>query len=94
LYTYLLVAPAIAFEMVAAFSKRGDAVSRSLVLAAFLFLLAAIVRVGFFPRYDNPYALSLQPLGALFFLVYALRKYFGEVLNRPRNTGHSVLNST
>ena len=94
LYTYLLVAPAIAFEMVAAFSKRGDAVSRSLVLAAFLFLLAAILRVGFFPRYDNPYALSLQPLGALFFLVYALRKYFGEVLNRPRNTGHSVLSST
>ena len=94
LYTYLLVAPAIAFEMVAAFSKRGDAVSRSLVLAAFLFLLAAILRVGFFPRYDNPYALSLQPLGALFFLVYALRKYFGEVLNRPRNTGHSVLSRT
>jgi Glycosyltransferase family 87 len=94
LYTYLLVAPAIAFEMVAAFSKRGDAVSRSLVLAAFLFLLAAILRVGFFPRYDNPYALSLQPLGALFFLGYALRKYFGEVLNRPRNTGHSVLSST
>ena len=94
LYTYLLVAPAIAFEMVAAFSKRGDAVSRSLVLAAFLFLLAAILRVGFFPRYDNPYALSLQPLGALFFLVYGLRKYFGEVLNRPRNTGHSVLSST
>jgi hypothetical protein len=94
LYTYLLVAPAIAFEMVAAFSKRGDAVSRSLVLAAFLFLLAAILRVGFFPRYDNPYALSLQPLGALFFVVYALRKYFGEVLNRPRNTGHSVLSST
>ena len=94
LYTYLLVAPAIAFEMVAAFSKRGNAVSRSLVLAAFLFLLAAILRVGFFPRYDNPYALSLQPLGALFFLGYALRKYFGEVLNRPRNTGHSVLSST
>ena len=94
LYTYLLAAPAVAFEMVAAFSKRGDAVSRSLVLAAFLFLLAAILRVGFFPRYDNPYALSLQPLGALFFLVYALRKYFGEVLNRPRNTGHSVLSST
>jgi Glycosyltransferase family 87 len=94
LYTYLLVAPAIAFEMVAAFSKRGDAVSRSLVLAALLFLLAAIFRVGFFPRYDNPYALSLQPLGALFFLGYALRKYFGEVLNRPRNTGHSVLSST
>jgi len=94
LYTYLLVAPAVAFEMVAAFSKRGDAVSRSLVLAAFLFLLAAILRVGFFPRYDNPYALSLQPLGALFFLVYALRKYFGEVLNHPRNTGHSVLSST
>jgi Glycosyltransferase family 87 len=94
LYTYLLVAPAIAFEMVAAFSKRRDAVSRSLVLAAFLFLLAAILRVGFLAGYENPYALSLQPLGALFFLVYALRKYFGEVLNRPRNTGHSVLSST
>ena len=94
LYTYLLVAPAIAFEMVAAFSKRRDAVSRSLVFAAFLFLLAAILRVGFFARYDNPYALSLQPLGALFFLGYALRKYFGEVLNRPRNTGHSVLSRT
>ena len=94
LYTYLLVAPAVAFEMVAAFSKRGDAVSRSLVLAAFLFLLAAILRVGFFPRYENAYALSLQPLGALFFLVYACRKHFGEVFNRPRNTGDSALSST
>ena len=68
LYTYLLVAPAVGLEIVATFSRRSDAVSRSLVLAAFLFLFAAILRVGFFPRYENAYVLSLQPLGALFFL--------------------------
>jgi hypothetical protein len=91
LYTYLLVAPAVAFEIVATFSKRSDVVSRSLVLTAFLFLLAAILRVGFFPRYENAYVLSLQPLGALFFLVYALRNYFGDLWISPRDTGHSVL---
>ena len=93
LYTYLLVAPAVAFEIVATFSRRSDAVSRSLVLAAFLFLLAAILRVGFFPRYENAYVLSLQPLGALFFLVYALRNYFGDIWVSPRDTGRSILGS-
>ena len=94
LYTYIVVAPAVAFEIVATFSRRSDAVSRSLVLAAFLFLLAAILRVGFFPRYENAYVLSLQPLGALFFLVYALRNYFGDIWISPRDSGHSVLSST
>ena len=93
LYTYLLVAPAVAFEIVATFSRRSDAVSRWLVLAAFLFLLAAILRVGFFPRYENAYVLSLQPLGALFFLVYALRNYFGDLWVSPRATARSVLGS-
>jgi hypothetical protein len=93
LYTYLLVAPAVGFEIVATFSRRSDAVSRSLVLAAFLFLLAAILRVGFFPRYENAYVLSLQPLGALFFLVYALRNYFGDLWISPRAAGRSVLGS-
>ena len=93
LYTYLLVAPAVAFEIVATFSRRSDAVSRSLVLTAFLFLLAAILRVGFFPRYENAYVLSLQPLGALFFFVYSLRNYFGDIWVSPRDTGHSILGS-
>ena len=94
LYTYLLVAPAVAFELVLTFSRRSDAVSRWLVGTAFLFLLAAILRVAFFPRYENAYVLSLQPLGALFFLVYALRNYFGDLWIGPRNSGHSVLSST
>ena len=94
LYTYLLVAPAVAFELVLTFSRRSDALSRWLVVTAFLFLLAAILRVAFFPRYENAYVLSLQPLGALFFLVYALRNYFGDLWISPRNSGHSVLSST
>jgi hypothetical protein len=94
LSTYLLLAPAIAFEIVATFSRRKDAISRWLVVAAFLFQLAAILRVAFFPRYENVYVLSLQPLGALVFLVYALRKYFGGVLSSPRDSGRSVLSST
>jgi Glycosyltransferase family 87 len=92
LYTYLLVAPAVAFEIVETFAKRTDAVSRGLVVAAFGFLLAAILRVAFFPRYENVYVLSLQPLGDLVFFVYAFRKYFGE--GSPRDSAHSVLGST
>jgi Glycosyltransferase family 87 len=93
LYTYLLVAPAVAFELVTTFSKPSDAVSRSLIVAAFLFLLAAILRVAFFPRYEDAYVLSLQPLGALFFLVYAVKNYFGEACGSPRDAGHSVVGS-
>ena len=78
----------------AAFSRRRDAVSRWLVVAAFLLQLAAILRVAFFPRYENVYVFSLQPLGALVFLVYALRNYFGEVLSSPRDSGRSILSST
>jgi Glycosyltransferase family 87 len=87
LYTYLLVAPAVSFELVAAFSKRSDPISRSLLVAAFLFLLGAILRVAFFPRYENVYVFSLQPLGALFFLVYALKNYFSEAFRAPRDAG-------
>jgi hypothetical protein len=87
LYTYLLVAPAVSFELVAAFSKRSDPISRSLLVAAFLFLLGAILRVAFFPRYENVYVLSLQPVGALFFLVYALKNYFSEAFRAPRDAG-------
>jgi Glycosyltransferase family 87 len=94
LYTYLLVAPAVAFELVATFSKPSDAVSRSLIVTAFLFLLAAILRVGFFPRYEDAYVLSLQPLGALFFLVYAGKNYFGETFGSPRDAGHSVVSTS
>jgi glycosyl transferase family 87 len=94
LYTYLLIAPAVAFEVVATFSKRSELVSRALVVAAFLFLLAAILGVAFFPQYENVYVLSLQPLGALLFLVYALRKYFGDVWSSPRDSEHSVLSRT
>ena len=87
LYTYLLVAPAVSFELVAAFSKRSDPISRSLLVAAFLFLLGAILRVAFLPRYENASVLSLQPLGALFFLVYALKYYFNEAFRAPRDAG-------
>jgi Glycosyltransferase family 87 len=84
LYTYLLIAPAAAFELVATFSKRSDAVSRSLIATAFLLLLAAILRVAFFHRFESVYVFSLQPLGALCFLVYALRNYFGEACWSPK----------
>ena len=78
----------------ATFSKRSDAVSRSLVVAAFLFLLAAILRVAFFPRYENAYVFSLQPLGALFFLIYGLKNYFSTAFRSPRETSHSVLSNS
>ncbi len=94
LYTYLLVAPAVAFELVAAFSKRSDAVSRSLVVAAFLFLLLAILRVAFFARYENAWVFSLQPLGALLFLAYALKTYFSEAFRGPQDTGYSLVRSS
>jgi Glycosyltransferase family 87 len=78
LYTYLLLAPAVAFELVTKFSTRSDAVLRALLVAAYLFLLAAILRVAFIPRYQSVYVFSLQPVGALFFLLYALKNYFSN----------------
>jgi Glycosyltransferase family 87 len=78
LYTYLLIAPAVAFELVETFSRRSDAVSRALIVTAYLFLLLAILRVAFIPRYQSVYLFSLQPVGAMFFFLYALKNYLSE----------------
>jgi hypothetical protein len=85
LYTYLLLGPAVALELVKKFSSRSDAVSRALIVAAYLFLLAAILRVAFIPRYQSVYVFSLQPVGAFFFLLYALKNYLSD---SPWKTTH------
>jgi len=84
LHTYLLLGPAVAFGLVEVFSNRSDTLSRALVLAAYLLLLLAILRVAFIPRYANVYILSLQPLGAAIFLAYALKHYLSNTLWRTK----------
>ena len=84
LHTYLLLGPAVAFGLVEAISARSDAVLRALSVTAYLLLLLAILRVAFIPRYANVYILSLQPVGAAFFLLYALKYYLSETLWRTK----------
>jgi Glycosyltransferase family 87 len=78
LHTYLLLGPAVAFGLVEAISSRSDAVSRALIVTAYLLLLLAILRVAFVPRYADLYILSLQPVGAAFFFLYAVKRYLRE----------------
>lgn len=72
---YLILAPAAAIAVVESFSERAGTPARALAWSGYACLLLAIVRVGFFHRWDNPWILALQPLGALFYLVYCLNRY-------------------
>ncbi|HEY5743364.1 MAG TPA: glycosyltransferase family 87 protein [Terrimicrobiaceae bacterium] len=87
LYTYLLVAPAVAFELVTRLSGRSKAVWQFLVFGAYLFLLMAILRVAFIPRVQSAYLFSLQPVGAFLFFLYSLQNYFGNSSWQPAFVG-------
>lgn len=73
--TYLLLAPAAALAVVEVLSPSQSRLARVAAFAAYGLLLAAVLRVGFFPKYQSGWLLALQPLGALVYLVFATRRY-------------------
>jgi hypothetical protein len=73
--TYLLVAPATALAVVEVLSPSTNRLTRMAAFAAYGILLAAVLRVGFFPKFQSGWLLALQPIGALMYLVFAARRY-------------------
>jgi Glycosyltransferase family 87 len=79
-YTYLILTPAILLALVQSFDAHQPASFRALVFAAFILQLLAATRGSFLPHLKPFWALSLQPVSAVVFLVYTLLWLFKDSL--------------
>jgi glycosyl transferase family 87 len=70
--TYAMIAPPIAFAAVQAFGQKGPCWMRTLVCSSYAVLLIGLALNAFFSLKKTPYTMSVQPLGALMFLVYSV----------------------
>ena len=68
--TYTMIAPPIALAM--ARKERIPGGMRSLVFSSYAVLLIGLILNAFFGLKKTPYTMSVQPLGALMFLIYAV----------------------
>jgi len=68
--TYAMIAPPIALAM--ARKERIPGGMRSLVFSSYAVLLIGLILNAFFGLKKTPYTMSVQPLGALMFLIYAV----------------------
>jgi Glycosyltransferase family 87 len=71
-YTYILLAPAAALALVQAFSEHRPIWLRSIIVCALALLILAVARSSFLSHTRAPWAMAVQPLGAIFFLGYGL----------------------
>jgi glycosyl transferase family 87 len=70
--TYAMIAPPIAFAAVQAFGQKSPCWMRTLVCSSYAVLLIGLALNAFFSLKKTPYTMSVQPLGALMFLVYSV----------------------
>jgi Glycosyltransferase family 87 len=70
--TYAMIAPPIAFAAVQAFGQKIPCSMRTLVCSSYAVLLIGLALNAFFSLKKTPYTMSVQPLGALMFLVYSV----------------------
>lgn len=73
--TYMILIPATAIGLVESFCFRMSPAARITASLGYGLLIFAILRVGFFSKFQDPWILSTQPIGALCFLVYCLLRY-------------------
>jgi hypothetical protein len=76
--TYLLLAPAAALAVTEALVLRLSLWTRVAAFAAYGLLMLAVFRVGFVPKLQAPWLLTLQPLGALCYSAFAIGRYLRE----------------
>jgi hypothetical protein len=79
-YTYLILAPPIVLTVAHAYGARQPVLLRGLVSTAFTFQLLAAARASFFPHFKPFWALAIQPLSAVAFLLYAVLWLFDDPL--------------
>lgn len=82
--TYLLVAPAVALAVVEVIGHPFSRWTRVAALTAYAILLLAVLRVGFIPKVQTAWLLALQPLGALCYVFFAVRRYLGADSLTPK----------
>ena len=76
--TYLILVPAAAIAVVESLSLGLRPAVRGAAVIGYGFLLLAILRVGFFPKWQDAWLLAFQPVGALFMLAYCLMRYLDD----------------
>jgi glycosyl transferase family 87 len=69
--TYAMIAPPLALAAVQAFGQKSLGWMGGLVCSSYAVLLIGLVLNAFFSLKKTPYTMSVQPLGALMFLVFA-----------------------
>ena len=70
--TYAMIAPALSFALVQAFSQITPSWMRVLICLSYGLLLAGLILNAFFGLKKNPYSMSVQPFGALIFAAYSV----------------------
>jgi hypothetical protein len=70
--TYAMIAPPLALALVQASGQMFPGWMRTLACASYAVLLIGLALNAFFSLKKTPYTMSVQPLGALMFLVYTV----------------------
>ena len=70
--TYAMIAPALSFAMIQAFSQMTPAWMRVLICVSYAVLLVGLILNAFFGLKKTPYSMSVQPFGALLFAGYTV----------------------
>lgn len=78
--TYAMIAPPIALAMAQAFGRKDLDWRGILLCTSYAVLLIGLVLNAFFSLKKTPYTMSVQPLGALLFLAYAVSWLFSSSL--------------
>jgi hypothetical protein len=86
--TYAMIAPALSFAMIQAFSQMTPAWMRVLICVSYAVLLVGLILNAFFGLKKTPYSMSVQPFGALLFAGYTVIWLF---ISSPWNQAHEVM---
>jgi hypothetical protein len=86
--TYAMIAPALSFATIQAFSQMSPAWMRVLICVSYAVLLVGLVLNAFFGLKKTPYSMSVQPFGALLFAGYTVIWLF---ISSPWNQVHEVM---
>ena len=78
--TYAMIAPALSFAVVQAFSQTTPSWIRVLICVSYAVLLFGLILNAFFGLKKTPYSMSVQPLGALIFAAYTVIWIFNSSL--------------
>jgi hypothetical protein len=86
LHAYLLLAPAVAMTLVETFTRPSEKSFKILISVTYILLLLAILRVGFVPKYRELWVLTLQPIAAIVFSIYCVKRYLPDAAWASQNS--------